>query len=272
MATKAYQLRDAVLLDGVVFANGTRIPYVFAREKLARYRIEITISAAAIPSSVAGNRYFGHFIADDACTALLARSYAPPYFVASDTPRTAHQERYLNIYGVPYQEARTCHFAELWVFDDVGMNHHRQARLQQLREKARALPGSRSGHGVFFRRRGGGKPRNMINEAELEDQLAQRGFEIIDVNQESVDSIIRKSRDAAVVVGVEGSALMHGLMTMQPGGLLLCLEPPERFNNVLKDYCDAMGMQYGFVVGHKHGDDFQVPIDDILHTIDLATD
>jgi capsular polysaccharide biosynthesis protein len=227
MAANAYQLRDAILLDGVVFANGTRIPYVLAREKLARYRIETTFSAAAIPSSVVGNRYFGHFIMDDACTALLALGYAPFCFVASDTPRSAHQERYLNIYGIPYQEARTCHFEELWVFDDFAMNHHKQARLQQLREKARALPGSRSGHGVFFRRRGGGMPRNMINEAELEDQLAQRGLEIIDVNQESVDSIIWKSRDAAVVIGIEGSALMHGLMTMQPGSLLLCLQPPD---------------------------------------------
>jgi hypothetical protein len=32
-----------------------------------------------------------------------------------------------------------------------------------------------------------------------------------------------------------------------------------------------MGMRYGFVVGHKNGDDFQVPIDNILNTIDLAT-
>ena len=60
-------------------------------------------------------------------------------------------------------------------------------------------------------------------------------------------------------------------MTMQSGGLLLCLQSPERFNNVLKGHRDAMGMQYGFVVGHMNGDDFQVPIDDILNTIDLAT-
>jgi hypothetical protein len=53
--------------------------------------------------------------------------------------------------------------------------------------------------------------------------------------------------------------------------LWIRLQPPEGFNNHLKDYSDAMGMQYSFVVGYKNGDDFQLPIDAILNTIDLTT-
>jgi capsular polysaccharide biosynthesis protein len=109
-----------------------------------------------------------------------------------------------------------------------------------------------------------------MNEAQIETLLETRGFEIIDVTQARVDDILYRCRDAAVVIGVEGSALMHGIFSMADHGTLICLQPPHRFNNVLKDHTDATGLKYGFVVGRGVDGEFEIAPDELLRTIELT--
>jgi len=113
--------------------------------------------------------------------------------------------------------------------------------------------------------------RHPVNEEAIEKMLAGHGFEIIDVTVDSVDTIIQRTKNAAVVVGVEGSALVHGIMSMADNALLLCLQPPNRFNNVLKAHADALGIRYGFTVGEEaQGGQYNINTDDVLRTMDLA--
>jgi len=57
---------------------------------------------------------------------------------------------------------------------------------------------------------------------------------------------------------------------MRPGGAFLTLQPPNRFSNPIKNYADALGFGYGFVLGHQSGQDaFRVDLDDMLATLDL---
>lgn len=270
-ATLALRFDRALMIDGVVYANGARVQQVLGRERLApRWVKGPELESVALPSTVIGNRYFGHFIAEDCCAALLAREHAPVFFTAADAPRSAHARRYLELYGLPLAELRTAVLRDVWLFQDFAMTTSKQERYRRLREKVRAIPGSRRGHGVFFRRRGAGVERGLANEPELEERLAREGFEIVDVTREDVDTILARTRDAKIVCGVEGSALVHGLLSMSEGGSVVCIQPPYRFNLALKDHSDAMGMRYGIVVGEGSCERFRVSVDELMRTIELA--
>ncbi|AKF08755.1 glycosyltransferase 61 family protein [Sandaracinus amylolyticus] len=270
--TYAFRFRHAMLIEGVVYANGARHQQVAERERWRpRWLRGPEVEGAALPSSVIADRFFGHVIAEDSVAALMARELAPLYFTRGKRPRSAHAARYLALYGlgdVPLLRNASLHDA--WLFEDYGMNAHKRARYRELRERLSAIPRARSGHGVFFRRRGAGVPRGLVNEAALEERLAREGFEIIDVAREDVDSIVRRTRDASVVCGVEGSALMHGLLAMREGGAVVALMPPYRFTMALRDHADAMGMRFGYVVGCGTRTRFQITEDELMRTLELA--
>ena len=269
-ATIAFLLQDAVLIDGILYTNRLAIPKGVAKRRFLPRQISAFIESAALPSSVVGSRFFGHFIAEDCATALLAASFDELRWVASTMQKSTHSLRYLELYRLSRESLTSAKFRHAWHFQDFAMNSNKRARLRKLRELVRAIDGRRSGHGVFFRRRGAGAPRGFVNEPAIEERLARDGFEIIDVTCESVDQIIARTRDAEVVVGVEGSALMHGLLSMSDGGAVVCIQPPYRFTGVLKDHADALGMTFGFVVGEGNDEAFEVSEADLLRTIELA--
>jgi len=272
-ATMAYRFDSGLMIDGVVYAGGSRQQQVYERESLLPRLVVPTIAEGALPSSVTGNRYFGHFVSDDACAAILAADFGPVYFAKGkkgDASISEHSLRYLELYKVPYNSVRSARLGKVWLFQDHGMNGHKRKRLQEMRSFVRAMPSIRSGHGVYIRRRGAGQVRHPANEVALEKQLAGHGFEIIDVTTNSVDNIVERTRNASVVVGVEGSALVHGIMSMANNALLLCLQPPNRFNNVLKAHADALGIRYAFTVGEEQGSQYSISADDVMRTIDLA--
>jgi hypothetical protein len=267
-ATIAYRFERAKLLGGVLYGGGVRHQLVYGRERLGPQRLYGTYEGLALTSSVVGSRYFGHFITDDCCTALFAQDFGQVTWVHGG--HSPHAARCLEVFDLPKTVIGNAHLKNAWVFQDFGMNSHKRARFAKLREKMRGLPGKRSGHGVFVRRRGGGAERGLVNELELEEQLAKDGFEIVNPMGEALDDIIFKLRDAAVVIGVEGSALCHGLLSMADAATLVCIQPPYRFNCVLKDHADAMGMKYAFIVGEGNAEHFRVEVADILRTLELA--
>lgn len=270
-ATLALRFRRAVLVDGVLYANGACHPQVYERERWGPTIVRgPEQTGVALPSSVIGNRYFGDFIAGDCAAALLAREHGPVSFTATKTPRSAHALRYLAIHGLQAEEVRSAHLRDAWVFQDFAMTAHKRERYRRMRENVRALPGYRAGHGVFFRRRGAGVHRGLANEAALEARLEREGFEIVDVSREDVDTIVRRTKDAAVVAGVEGSALVHALFAMRPGGAVVCLQPPHRFTMSLKQHADALELHYGLLVGVGDADGFAVAEDELLRTLDVA--
>ena len=271
--TLAMRFARATLIDGVVYANGARVQLVDRRERLVprSLRDAPELTQVALPSSVVGDRYFAHFIIEDASAALMGRELATPYFAGGTRPRSAHERRYLELYGLDdIPELRTARLRDVWVFQDYAMTAHKRARMARMRARVRALPGTRSDHGVFFRRRGAGVDRGLANEVAIEERLAREGFEIIDVTREDVDGIVRRARDASVVCGVEGSALTHGILCMRQGGAVVTIQPPYRFNLGQRDYCHALGMRFGYVVGEGTSTQFEVSEDELMRTLDLA--
>ena len=73
-----------------------------------------------------------------------------------------------------------------------------------------------------------------------------------------------------VVVGVEGSHLLHGLWTIAERGAMLVLQPPFRFNNVGKNYTDCLGQRYAFVIGHPQEGGFVIQLDEFKTVLDMV--
>jgi capsular polysaccharide biosynthesis protein len=58
-----------------------------------------------------------------------------------------------------------------------------------------------------YLRRTAGKPRTIQNERELTDELAKRGFLILDVEVATLENLLAILASAKIVISLEGSAL-----------------------------------------------------------------
>ncbi|AUH63784.1 glycosyltransferase 61 family protein [Paracoccus zhejiangensis] len=274
-ATMAYRLDRAALLGGYVFAGGARHQMIMDRAPFGprhprALQGDVSGDVALIGTPVS-DIYFGHYLMDDSATALLAQEFGTvraPFGRRRSGWTHAHDYRRMMDINVP--ELGDTALGQVWLFDDIGMNSNRRQRMQQLRERLRPKHSTRSGHGVFIiRARSGQVMRHLENETELADELARRGFEIVDPMQETAADLVQRLSGSALAVSVEGSALTHAYLTMQDRGAMIAIQPPWRFDNVWKDFTDLLGMRYGFVLGEGGRDSFRVDIADVLRTIDL---
>lgn len=110
--------------------------------------------------------------------------------------------------------------------------------------------------------------RAIRNPIPLETFLEARGFTIIDPDRMTSAQIVEATQGAKIILGVEGSHLAHGIYTIADGGTFCILQPPYRFNNIFKDFTDAIGLNYAFTVGHEVEGGFNVDLDELLRLID----
>ncbi|MBM3606442.1 MAG: glycosyltransferase family 61 protein [Alphaproteobacteria bacterium] len=267
--TCAFLLRNVSYLNGTVHAGSMRLPQVQESPLKSRQPTQ-HLPLAALPSSLVGSRFFGHHLVDDSATMLLAAEFAPAFRAPAAAVETwPHAAAYRKRMGVEAPVLCNARVAEAWLFQDWGMTAHRRTRLERLRQQLRDSPGPRAGHGVFLRRRGAGAARVLANEEELERILERMGFDIVDPSSDSADLVIARCRDARVVVGVEGSGLAHGFLGCAPDATFVVLQHPYQFNNVWKDFTDALGMRYAFLVGEGSRECFRVDPDELKATLDL---
>jgi capsular polysaccharide biosynthesis protein len=194
-----------------------------------------------------GGLYFGHSIRDDIPLNLLAESLGTP--VRSSAPLFAHQHEYqqlANLYAQPYDRAT---FDQLTIVDDHNQSPSRISRMREIRSRIRALVPQPAHTGVFINRKGAGNSRRLANEDEVVALFASRGFAIVDPERMSAIDILMHTSGARVVAGVEGSHLAHGIVSCADDCAFLVLQPPNRLNNVYKDFTDSMDMRYAIEVG-----------------------
>lgn len=272
-ATLAFRYRNARLLGGCLYANGSRRQLTMERPPRGLRAIDTRIDKAALVGTAISSVFFGHYVMDDSATALMARDFGPAYSPRNDQlAGWTHALAYRKLMDLEVPPLSGAFISEAWVFQDFGMNSHRRGRMQEVRRRLAGLPADRSAHGVFIIRANFGQHvRSLENEMELADHLAKRGFTVVNPMLESVPDIIRKISGAALVISVEGSALSHAYLTMQENGAMITIQPPYRFDAVLKDFTDLLGMRYGFVVGEGDRHSFRVDIDDVMRTVDLIS-
>jgi hypothetical protein len=272
--TRAFLIKDAWLIDGSLYTPSIRLD-LHARRRLSRLRrhlprvhIDRQIDRAAIYSTIEGNEYFGLWLLDDCVNYPLAEAEGLP--ITSNQPVGRHVEAYENWLEMHPVRVDGAFLREVVLFDDWGANAHKFRRVAALREKLLSHVQAEPHPGVFILRCGSGRSRIMHNERELAEYLRERrGFRIIDVNCDDVPSIVAACAGARVVIGIEGSHLVHGLATMRPGGALVALQPPFRFCGVLKRMTDAHQQHFGFVVGEAEGAGFRVDAGEVERTLDL---
>jgi capsular polysaccharide biosynthesis protein len=264
-ATTVYRLRQAHFLQGYVYKGAMRHCLVTTKERLFPALATERIEQAALACTFAGLRYFGHFMTDDLTLAMAAEPLAQPITVPQQL--TAHQLEYRNLLGIHPLPVAQAQCQELLLIEDVGQHRFKRKRYEVMRSRLQQF-GSASSWGVMFLRGTTGARRLLVNELEVAAFLKQQGFVILDAEKLSVTEIIRQALGAKIVVGVEGSQLIHGLFTMADGGTLLTLQPPDRFNNVYKDYTDCLEMNYAFVVGNPEPNGFSINIEDLARMLD----
>lgn len=275
-ATMAYALRDAEIRAGYVYKGAMKLKLTPSREPLwCRDPVEWH-SRLALGCTLTVNRYFGHWMTDGLVLKLLARTTAPP--VTTERTRTTHQMQYADIFNIAAPPVSRARVAELIVFDDVGQNACKRERYRVLRGALRAAMAEAGGDGngrgavgAMLLRGTTGQKRVLLNEQQLAARLARRGFAIIDPEAMAAREIARLMLDARIVIGVEGSQLGHGLFPLAEGGAIVSLQPPDRFNNVFKDYADAMGLRYAFAVGTPGPGGFHINPGELDRLLDLLS-
>ncbi|GAA6769656.1 hypothetical protein AAGS39_03940 [Flavobacterium sp. CGRL2] len=110
----------------------------------------------------------------------------------------------------------------------------------------------------------------MLNEIEIAEQLREKyGFKIVDVTKNSVSEILSACSGAKILIGIEGSHLFHGLMTLESGASVLVLQPPNRFSAVIKNTTDMENINYSFVVGIQKEENFYINFEEVERTLSL---
>lgn len=268
LPTRAFLLKDALLLDGTLYC-GSACAYLQPRaHRRPMFRVERELQRGAVYCTAPGNRYFGSWLLDDCATYPLAAAEGTP--VTTGQAIGAHQRVYEQLLGMTPERCPSVLLREAVVFHDVGQNPHKGQRFQALGERLRSGMDVAPHPGVFILRGGTGAPRTLKNEGEIAERLRDRwGFRILSPMEATVPAIIAACAGARCVVGIEGSALVHGLLHLLPGGTLFALQPPNRFGVVLKDVAERDGRNFAFVVGTLVGEDFVVDADEVERTLAL---
>ncbi len=268
-AIRAFRLKNAALLEGNLYAPGLRLPLQMRCPRFSRRMFSAdALPSAALASTYFGSLFFGHWLSDDLPLALLAATFAPP--ISTHRTLTEHQRDYLQRARIPMRAFRAVAVDELIVLDDRGETASKRRRYALLRERLCAgFENLRPHPGVFLLRGSSGQKRSLKNEGAIAEALAARGFKVMHPESHSVESLMRELSSAELVIGVEGSHLIHAVFAIRPGACFLALQPPDRFSNILKIYADALGCGYGFVVGYAHADGFTVRLSDLLATLEL---
>ncbi|MCX7644511.1 MAG: glycosyltransferase family 61 protein [Rhodobacteraceae bacterium] len=269
-ATRAHLVRDAVLAGAYVYCGVAkeRVGHGALRYLDPALGSRIRLDEAHLVSTWTGADFFGNFL----CDSLTLEMIPPPGSLAIGAPGKPyrHEDGYRQILGLPRPRMPGhARIGRLVVYSDHGQNGYKRRRYDELRSRLRrtgAAPAAAPG--IFLRRGTDGEPRHLVNEADLAERLALRGFDILDPSRLEPAEIVRRSLDARVVVSVEGSHLSHAVYTLAGSGAWLVIQPPDRFALPYKEFADCLGMAFGFVVAEPAGAGFRVNLDEIEGMLD----
>lgn len=271
-ATRGYLIKDAWLVDGALYKGNashwlSRKPSTFPR-----ISVDHEIERGAVYCTQNGNSWFGTWLMEDCVTYALACDEGVPVTTAPSArfPLFTQAPAYEDWLDMRPLRLHSAFFRELVLFDDHCNNRSRHARYRAMGQKLLAHVDAAPHPGVFILRGGDGDLRLLRNEITVAEHLAKtRGFRIIDPLRADVPSIVAACAGAQVVIGVEGSQLVHGVNVLQPGGCVLTLQPPNRFVSYYKYLTDRDHQHFGFVVGLPEGDGFRIDVAEVERTLDL---
>lgn len=225
------------------------------------------VGAGFAPLDAVALRYFGHLVHDGLPAALLAREGEALCLPVNQAWR--HAGAYVARAGLTPVPAQMVAARELWLADDLGMNSHRRARMQALRDRLQAGLNPAGSAGVFLRRGDAGVARRLINEEALALALSARGFATCDLTVPLPD-LLAALAGARLVVTVEGSHLVHAAFGAAPGATLVAINPADRFNAFFADIVPALGQRLATVLADPVEGGYRLDPDRLLRLLDLV--
>ena len=270
--TRGYLIKNVWLVDGALYKGKASHWLSLKPSTFPTIIVDNEIDRGAIYCTQNGNSWFGTWLMEDCPTYALACNEGIPVTTAPSAryPLFTQAPAYEDWLGMKPVRLRSAFFRELVLFDDQSNNRSRHARYRAMGDKLLSHVPHAPHPGVFLLRGGDGDLRLLRNELELAEHLrVTRGFRIVNPLKSDVPSIVAACAGARVVIGVEGSQLVHGVNVLQPGGCLLTLQPPNRFVSYYKYLTDRDYQHFGFVVGIPEADGFVIDIGEVERTLDL---
>jgi hypothetical protein len=273
--TRGFLLRDVHLIDGTLYKGDASSCLHPRSSRFPQLRVAEEVERGAVYCTFTGNRYFGQWLLDDCATYPLAEAEGIPVTTAHPIPcpapgRVGHTLAYERWFDMKPHRLHSAVFRELVIFDDVGQNVGKRDRFRRLGKKLLEHVDAKPHPGVFIIRGKTGERRVLKNELEIAERLrSTRGFRVVDIATADVPTLVATCAGARVVVGVEGSHLLHGIILLPPGGAVLTLQPPKRFCPILKELTDRDEQHFGFVVGSPDGEDSRIDVTEVERTLDL---
>jgi hypothetical protein len=266
--TMAYLIKEVFLIDGAFYKAGS-IDRVYPRSRGGlSLHAKQEIERAAVQCTIDGNMFFGLWLQDDCVLYPLAKEEGLP--ISTAQPVSSHKAAYETLLDMQVTRVDSAFFRELVIFDDRLQNRSKHDRFLKIRDKLQVFYPSEPHPGVFIIRGDSGKKRRLINEAEVAEHMRRYfGFRVVDVTKDDVPKILSACAGAQILMGVEGSHLVHGLMVLGPGKAVFVLQPPFRFCSVIKRTTDRDGQYFCFVVGHPESDGFRIDLGEVEQTLKL---
>lgn len=213
--------------------------------------------------------FFGHWLRCFA-TALLVQDDAP--ILHTPDPTWMHAADYEAAFGLQAAPGVQFWVERLHVYKDYALNESKRRRLHTLARRLRSCfpPVASAPRHVYLRRGGTGVPRHIAEEETLIAALCRSGFAILDVEGSTLAELMATLSGAKIVISVEGSHVNHALFAMAPGGLLLLLNPADRFNAFHFSRAAAFGLRPATLVMPKVENGYHADPAEVLDTIALT--
>ena len=266
-ATILYELENAVLWDGWFASKGWR-SWNALRPKPWLGGKPAQLDHAVCGSTFVGSFYFGHWLSDDLPLLVEAERHGGPVIITARTPYT-HEPGYLDLLELHPEPFIRSRFERLIWIDNVAQNSYRAGQYRELRRRIARQTTPVEGRRVMLHRGRTGAHRVLVNEDELEEMLAKRGFEIVDPARLTAREVAQACAGARIALCVEGSQLTHAFLAMADRGGIIAMIPPYRYINHYKDLTDCIGtMRYGSITGTAVGGGFHIDPAELLRLID----
>ena len=249
-ATLLYRVEDVVLDNGFLY-KGTLAEYVSSLGWPRNRKPEI-LEQMVLTASQSGSGFFGDWLTADNLLELLANSLGIAPLKVQPHVHYPHLRELNRLLNLKEGYSDMVSVRNLYIVDDAGYNANKRIRLQTLRSNLRKnlrKDDCRNGLVYIYRGEGHQSVRRLVNEREVVDFLARKGFQFLDPTKLSAAEILAGTLNSRVVVGVEGSQLAYGFLSLKEGGLMMTLQPPSRFESSWRPQCVSVGVDWGFLVG-----------------------
>ena len=192
-ATIGYHIRDAVIIDGRVYAKQLKYPLRDTPSVASKQIPPVELKKGALASSLLGNKYFGHWLRDDCLTYMLSEQRSVPLCIEPSFA-APHLEKYQEYFDQEWSFTQRAYIDHLIVFQDYGQNSSKLRRYRRLNEKIlQRFSGKRKTPFTYLRRGNTGASRSIENEFELIEMLSRRGFVVADLEKDSLEEILENS-------------------------------------------------------------------------------